>query len=124
MKTHASIPALLVAATFVALATGASAAPAVPASTHTVAISASNWSFATTEVTVRVNQVATLAVTSGAGVHGLASSELGIPQTTIVPGKTKTITFTPTKVGTYVLHCTIPCGRGHADMALTIRVVA
>jgi cytochrome c oxidase subunit II len=62
-------------------------------------------------------------VTSSEGVHGLQSDELGIPQTTIAPGSVKTITITPKKAGKYVLHCTVFCGNGHADMTLTVTVV-
>lgn len=89
-----------------------------------IAITASDWKFAPAEITVHVGQPVTLDLTSTAGVHGLRSDELGIPATTIVPGKTERVTFTPKKAGTYVLHCTIPCGPGHAKMTLTIDVVA
>jgi cytochrome c oxidase subunit 2 len=41
-----------------------------------------------------------------------------------VPGHVKSVTFTPKKAGTFVLHCTIPCGPGHGKMTLTVHVVA
>lgn len=110
----------LLAATFAcaAIAFAGSIASADP-----ITITASNWKFAPASVTVHVNQAVTLDLTSTQGVHGIASSALGIPQTEILPGSTEKVTFTPTKVGDYVLHCTIPCGQGHAKMMLTIRVV-
>jgi heme/copper-type cytochrome/quinol oxidase subunit 2 len=40
----------------------------------------------------------------------------------IEPGKGVTIDVTPTKPGTYVLHCAILCGAGHENMILTIVV--
>jgi len=101
------------------LAAGASAAKANP-----VAVSASNWKFAPAEITVHVGQPVTLDLVSTEGVHGIKSDDLGIAATMIVPGKTKSVTFTPTKVGTYLLHCTIPCGSGHMKMTLAIHVVA
>ena len=42
---------------------------------------------------------------------------------TIMPGAFQTVEVTPKKAGKYVLHCSIMCGAGHADMALTVNVV-
>ncbi len=89
-----------------------------------VNVEAQNWRFAPAEITVHVNRPVTLELKSASGVHGLQSSELGIPLTTITPAATKSVTFTPTKIGTYVLHCAIPCGAGHATMTFTIKVVS
>jgi cytochrome c oxidase subunit 2 len=97
---------------------------AIAASADPVTITAANWKFAPAEITVHVGQPVTLDLTSTEGVHGLASDELGLPATTIVPGHVKSVTFTPKKAGTFVLHCTIPCGPGHGKMTLTVHVVA
>ncbi len=83
---------------------------------------ASNWKFTPATITVKVGEPTTLHLTSSEGVHGLQSDELGIPQTTIMPGKFVDVTFTPKKEGTYVVHCSVICGAGHADMKLTIKV--
>ena len=117
---RSSIVALVACAAFAAGAAAASAATA----NAPVTITAANWKFAPAEITVHVGQPVTLDVTSTAGVHGLASDDLGLPATTIVPGSSKNVTFTPKKVGTYVLHCTIPCGPGHGKMTLVVHVVA
>ena len=85
-------------------------------------IVASNWKFTPATITVPVGEPTTLRVTSSEGVHGIASKELNIPDTTIMPNKFTTVTFTPAKVGTYVVHCSVVCGAGHPDMALTIKV--
>ena len=87
-------------------------------------IVASNWKFAPGTITLHVGQAQELRFTSTAGVHGVQSRDLGIPLTTIMPGKSVTVTVTPTKAGTYVLHCAIPCGSGHAKMTLTVQVEA
>jgi len=109
--------------TFAFIAAGAAVASA--ASTNApIAVTASNWKFAPAEITVHVGQQVTLDLTSTAGVHGLQSDDLGLAATTIVPGTTKSVTFTPKKTGTYVVHCTIPCGPGHAKMAIVVHVVA
>ena len=94
------------------------------AGAQTVAVTASNWKFAPAEITVHVNQPVTLKLTSSEGVHGFSSSDLGIANTMLTPGSTKSVTFTPTKVGTYTVHCSMFCGQGHSDMTFVVRVVA
>lgn len=85
-------------------------------------IAASNWKFTPSTITLHVGETTTLRVTSSEGVHGLKSDELGIPQTVITPDKIVTIDVTPKTAGTYVVHCSVVCGAGHADMALTVKV--
>lgn len=110
-----AFPAVLLAFTAVLLPTGLSAHPSID-------VVASNWKFTPNTVTVPAGQPATLRLTSSGGVHGLKSDELGIPETTIMPNRFTTVTFTPKKAGTYVLHCSIVCGAGHSDMTLTVKV--
>ncbi len=87
-------------------------------------IVASNWKFTPSEITVHQGEAQTLRLTSTEGVHGIQSDDLGIPQTTIMPNKFVEVTFTPKKTGSYVVHCSVVCGAGHADMALKINVVS
>jgi cytochrome c oxidase subunit 2 len=95
----------------------------VPASAHpTIDIAVANWKFTPSKITIPVGEPTTLRLTSTSGVHGVKSDELGIPMTTIPNGKLVEITFTPKKAGTYVIHCQIFCGPGHADMTLTVVV--
>src|SRR5579864_6526630 len=68
----------------------------------TIDIVASNWKFTPAKISVPINEESTLRLTSSAGVHGLKADELGIPDTTISPGKFALVKFTPTKPGTYV----------------------
>jgi cytochrome c oxidase subunit II len=109
-------------ATLVALAS-LMAPAAARAAQPTIDITASNWKFTPNVIALHVGQATTLRLTSSEGVHGLQSDELGIPMTTIMPGKTENVTVTAKKVGKYVLHCAIMCGAGHANMTLTINVV-
>lgn len=88
----------------------------------TIDIVASNWKFTPAKITIPVNEPTTLRLTSSSGVHGLESTDLGIAKTTISPSGFQLVTFTPTKPGTYVLHCAVVCGPGHADMTLTVVV--
>jgi len=99
-------------------------APAsAPAAQPAIDVAASNWKFTPNVIELHAGQATTLRLTSTQGVHGLQSDELGIPMTTIMPGKTETVTVTAKKAGKYVLHCAIMCGAGHANMTLTVNVV-
>lgn len=93
------------------------------ASAHpTIDVVAANWKFTPATITIPVNDPTTLRLTSSSGVHGIESTDLGIAKTTISPGSSELVTFTPKKAGTYVLHCAVVCGPGHPDMTLTIVV--
>jgi len=96
---------------------------AIPSSAHpSIDIVASNWKFTPQAITLHVGETTQLRLTSSEGVHGIESGDLGIPKTTIMPDKFTTVTVTPKKAGTYVLHCSIVCGAGHNDMTLTVHV--
>jgi cytochrome c oxidase subunit 2 len=86
-------------------------------------IVASNWKFTPSTIELHVGETTTLRLTSSEGVHGLKSDELGIPQTTIEPDQFTTIMVTPKEAGKFVIHCSVICGAGHADMALTANVL-
>ncbi|HVA38228.1 MAG TPA: cupredoxin domain-containing protein [Candidatus Dormibacteraeota bacterium] len=87
-----------------------------------VAVVASNWKFTPATITVPAGEPTTLRLASSEGVHGIQSDALGLKQTVIVPGKFVEVTFTPSKAGTYPVHCSVMCGAGHADMVLTVEV--
>ena len=98
-------------------------ATTAPASTQTIKITAHQWAFSPSTITVDVNHPVKLVMTSTDVTHGIASAALGIPNTQISKGKTSTVTFTPKKVGTYKVQCSLFCGLGHADMILTVKVL-
>jgi len=98
-------------------------APLVAWSHPSVDIVASNWKFTPGTITVHLNEPTTLRLTSSAGVHGIASSDLGIPKITILPNRFVTVTFVPKKLGTYKVYCAIICGAGHSNMTLIVKVV-
>lgn len=106
-----------------AVSTPSTAVQAVQAvQDETVNVSASNWKFSPGAITLHVGQTTRLRLTSTQGVHGLQSPDLGIPLTAMEPGKFVTVSVTPKKAGTYVLHCAIVCGPGHEHMVLTVTV--
>jgi cytochrome c oxidase subunit II len=94
----------------------------IAAATDPISIVASNWKFTPSTITLKVGVPQVLRVSSAEGVHGLQSDALGISQMVIAPGKATDITVTPKKAGTFVVHCSIECGAGHANMALTVTV--
>lgn len=107
----------------IVLAAFAVTAAPVPAAAHpTIDIAVANWKFTPAKITVTVGEPTTLRFTSTSGLHGVASDDLSIPSTNLPPGKDILVTFTPKKAGTYVVHCAVFCGPGHADMKLTIEV--
>ncbi len=96
---------------------------AIAAAASPISIVASNWKFTPNEITLKVGVPQVLHLSSAEGVHGLESDDLGIKQTVLAPGSPVDVTVTPKKAGTYVLHCSIVCGAGHANMTLTVKVV-
>jgi cytochrome c oxidase subunit 2 len=85
-------------------------------------VATADQKFAPDHIVLHAGKRQTLHFTSAGGVHGIASKDLGIPATMIAPGKPVSVSVTPKKAGTYKIPCTIVCGPGHADMALTVEV--
>ena len=84
--------------------------------------SADTYAFAPDKIVAHVGKLETLRVTAVGGEHGIASSDLDIETVLIRPNHTTTVSFTPAKVGTYVVHCAYVCGIGHSGMAFTVDV--
>jgi cytochrome c oxidase subunit II len=111
-----------------ALFAAATAVPTWAAEPHDTAlpvinvVATADQKFAPDHVVLHVSKPQTLRFTSAGGVHGIASPDLGIPSTMITPDKPVSISVTPKKAGTYKVPCSIVCGAGHADMALTVEV--
>jgi heme/copper-type cytochrome/quinol oxidase subunit 2 len=106
-----------------ALAGVLSARPAVSSADSSVDIVVKNWSFTPASIEVHVGKPAVLRFTDSEGVHGVEAADLGIPKTTIVPGKITEVSFTPKTAGSFPVHCAIVCGEGHDKMILTVNVV-
>ena len=107
------ITGLAIAATLVGAATVA------PASAKDLIVTASstNFKFEPSTVMLKKGQTTTIHFKSLAGAHGLNVPELGINNLVIATPDTA-VKVTPKKAGTYVAHCTIVCGAGHANMAM------
>lgn len=74
------------------------------------------------ELVLPANRTVYLYVTAADVVHSFHAPDLGLKQDAI-PGQYNLIRTVPTERGAYRLYCAELCGRGHAEMLSTIRVV-
>ena len=88
-----------------------------------IEITAQKFFFKPGEITVKVGQPVTLVLTSVDVGHGLRISGVGV-DIKVKAGETAEATFTPTKVGDFVGHCSVYCGSGHSSMVFKLHVVA
>lgn len=86
-------------------------------------ITAKQWAFVPSTITVDEGDSVTLNVTSTDVTHGLSIPDFGVSET-LTPGKTTTVTFTANKAGTFSFFCSIFCGSGHSGMKGTLVVNA
>jgi len=98
------------------------ARPAVSGADSSIDIVVKNWSFTPSTISTKVGTPTVLRFTDSEGVHGVVAADLGLPMTTIVPGKITEVTFTPKTAGTFPVHCAVVCGEGHDKMLLTVKV--
>jgi len=125
MHVVRTLAAGIVAAALVSFA-GNSASAATPKpspAAHVVRVTASNWKFSPAEITVHVNRPVTIKLTSIAGEHGIMAIQPQIEDVVVKQGATEKVTFTPTDLGTFAVHCSVDCGEGHGTMVLLIHVV-
>jgi cytochrome c oxidase subunit II len=99
--------------------------PAAPtrAETPVIHISAKNWAFTPSTITLHLNKATKLVFVSTEGIHGITIPDLGVNDVVNIGSTPSEIVVTPNKAGTFVAHCAVFCGAGHADMILTIKVV-
>lgn len=94
-----------------------------PPSQNEIKVVMKNFEIVPKTITVRKGEKVRLAVTSEDVIHGLAIEKLGIDHH-IFPRQTRIIEFTPYKEGTFVIHCSVFCGAGHADMTAELIVTS
>lgn len=88
-----------------------------------VTIKAKNFAFSPATVTLKQGQATRITFVGTEGVHGLTAPDIGLNQTVTIMNTPTTVTVTPQKTGTFVSHCAIFCGIGHAKMQITFKVV-
>lgn len=84
-------------------------------------ITAKNWEFIPSTITVQKDKPLRLRVMSIDVAHGFRISEFGINER-LEPNQEVVIDFTPDKVGTFSFFCNVYCGRGHGGMKGTLAV--
>ena len=99
-----------------AVASFAAASPAL-AEKKDITITAHNFAFSPAVVTLEKGETYTLHLKSADNPHGLAVPEIGL-HNVVITKAAQTIKITPTTAGTFVAHCSVFCGAGHAHMAM------
>jgi len=86
-----------------------------------IEVTAKRFSYTPSEITLKVGEPIVIVLKSEDVTHGVKFKELNL-QTEIGKGTTAQLSFTPTKAGDFVGHCSRFCGAGHGSMSLTLHV--
>ena len=87
-----------------------------------IEVTAKRFGFTPGEITLKKGEAVVLTLKSADVPHGVRFKELDF-EVKVGKGETGEVTFTPTKTGTFVGHCSVFCGPGHGSMKLTLHVV-
>jgi cytochrome c oxidase subunit II len=87
-----------------------------------IEIIAKKFDFTPAEITLKKGEPVVIVLKSEDVAHGLQFRELGF-NVKAPKGQTGEATFTPTKTGDFVGHCSVFCGSAHGKMKLTLHVV-
>ena len=112
------VPVLLVAGAFLPSKSNVRAQE----SPRRIEIVAKQFAFEPSEITVKKGQPVVLVIKSADVAHGLRFRELNL-NVKVDKGGTAELPLTPDKTGDFVGHCSVFCGSGHGEMALTMHVV-
>ena len=86
-----------------------------------IEITAKQFSFEPSEITVKKGQPVVLVIKSADVAHGLRFRDLNL-NVKVDKGGTAELPFTPDKTGDFVGQCSVFCGSGHGEMTLTMHV--
>ena len=112
------VPALMIGAALLPLKSKVHAQE----SPRRIEVTAKQFSFEPSEITVKKGQPVVLVVKSADVEHGLRFRELNL-NVKVPKGGTAELPFTPDKTGDFIGHCYVFCGKGHGSMVLTFHVV-
>jgi|TARA_Y100000310_G_C20444212_1_gene697545 cytochrome c oxidase subunit 2 len=84
-------------------------------------LTASNWKFEPSIITVNNGDKVIFHVTSTDVAHGIAINEFGVSQN-LNPGETTDVEFIANKKGEFLFFCNVFCGTGHSNMEGTLIV--
>lgn len=91
------------------------------AATKSFSMTAQQWDFAPSTITVSEGDTVNLSIKSIDVDHGFAISEFGV-NTTLKAGTTTNVSFVADTAGTYTFFCSVFCGSGHGSMTGTLVV--
>jgi len=95
--------------------------PVTKSETKTFEITAKNWEFIPSTITVNQGDKVKMVIKSVDVDHSFAMPAFGINQK-LVPGQTETIEFVADKTGSFPFRCSVYCGSGHKEMDGTLIV--
>lgn len=72
-----------------------------------ITVTGQNFTFSPSTITVKKGQKVTLQFKSAGGFHNFVIDELDVKTEVLGSGKSQTVTFTPTKTGTFEYYCSI-----------------
>lgn len=96
-------------------------APVAEAAVKKFSITAQNWSFSPSTITVNKGDKVELSIKSVDVNHGFFLSAFNVNKQ-LKPGETATASFTADKAGSFSFACSVFCGSGHASMSGTLIV--
>ncbi len=92
------------------------AALAAAASPERIALTATKFTFSSTQINLRKGRPVTFVLSSPDFVHGFAVPDFNVRKD-MIPGKTVEVTFTPDRTGRFIFLCDNFCGEGHDQMS-------
>jgi cytochrome c oxidase subunit 2 len=96
----------------------ATSANSAGAAGQAITLKASNFKFDQAEYHVKKGQPVTVKFENAQGMHGAAIKDFGVD----LRKDGDTVTFTPDKIGSFPIHCSIMCGAGHNNMKANLIV--
>ena len=93
-----------------------------PGDAKVIRLTAKNFDFTNSEITVKKGVPVVLELTSADRTHGFNLPDFKL-SAKIEPGKVARLEFTPDKAGEFSFSCDVFCGSGHEDMAGKLTVV-
>ncbi|HEX9287016.1 MAG TPA: cupredoxin domain-containing protein [Thermoanaerobaculia bacterium] len=91
-------------------------ANALPPETKKIEVVAHKFAFEPSTIEVKVGEPVEITFRSTDTKHGFVSKDLGLEKVVFSKDQPATVTFTPSKAGTYSFKCARFCGLGHGKM--------
>lgn len=85
-------------------------------------ITAKDWQFSPSNISVKKGDKVRLTITSADVTHSFKLKDYNL-DVMLEPGQTQTVEFVADKAGTFSFRCGVPCGEGHSDMTGTLTVI-